>query len=185
MVELPTDLTSVLESELESCPTLRSALGDNPKGIRNRIFDPFFTTKEVGRGTGQGLAIARSVVVERHKGSLSLESAVGEGTTFYVRLPIQSGDSSESGQGRTALKAGDDWSLIMRRVLFVDDEARTLEGLRRMLRSQRNEWDMAFAPGGEAALAIMEEELTALGVGDDLAAWRAMAAETRPLVAQV
>ena len=68
-----------------------------PEGIRNRIFDPFFTTKEVGRGTGQGLAIARSVVVERHKGSLSFESAVGEGTTFYVRLPIQTGDSSESG----------------------------------------------------------------------------------------
>jgi len=68
-----------------------------PEGIRNRIFDPFFTTKEVGRGTGQGLAIARSVVVERHKGSLSFESVLGEGTTFYVRLPIQSGDSSENG----------------------------------------------------------------------------------------
>jgi len=44
----------------------------------------------------------------------------------------------------------------MRRVIFVDDEPRILEGLRRMLRSQRNEWDMAFAPGGEAALAMME-----------------------------
>jgi signal transduction histidine kinase len=66
-----------------------------PEGIRSRIFDPFFTTKEVGRGTGQGLAIARSVVVERHKGSLTFESVVGEGTTFYVRLPVQSGDTSE------------------------------------------------------------------------------------------
>jgi len=44
----------------------------------------------------------------------------------------------------------------MRRVLFVDDEPRILEGLRRMLRPQRHEWDMAFAPGGEAALALME-----------------------------
>ena len=44
----------------------------------------------------------------------------------------------------------------MRRVLFVDDEPRILEGLRRMLRPQRNEWEMAFAPGGEAALALME-----------------------------
>jgi HD-like signal output (HDOD) protein len=43
----------------------------------------------------------------------------------------------------------------MRRVLFVDDETRILEGLRRMLRPQRNEWEMAFAPGGEAALALM------------------------------
>ena len=44
----------------------------------------------------------------------------------------------------------------MRRVLFVDDEPRILEGLRRMLRSQRHDWEMAFAPGGEAALAMLE-----------------------------
>ena len=65
------------------------------EGIRSRIFDPFFTTKEVGRGTGQGLAIARSVVVERHKGTMTFESVLGQGTTFYMRLPVQSGDSSE------------------------------------------------------------------------------------------
>lgn len=59
-----------------------------PESIRERIFDPFFTTKEVGRGTGQGLAIARSVVVDRHQGSLTFESKVGRGTTFYIRLPI-------------------------------------------------------------------------------------------------
>ena len=44
----------------------------------------------------------------------------------------------------------------MRRVLFVDDEPRILEGLRRMLRSQRHDWELAFAPGGETALALME-----------------------------
>jgi two-component system NtrC family sensor kinase len=59
-----------------------------PAGIRERIFDPFFTTKQVGRGTGQGLAIARSVV-DRHKGTLTFESEVSKGTTFYVRLPIE------------------------------------------------------------------------------------------------
>jgi two-component system, NtrC family, sensor kinase len=58
-----------------------------PPNIRNRIFDPFFTTKEVGRGTGQGLAIARSIVVDKHGGSLAFESEVGKGTTFFVRLP--------------------------------------------------------------------------------------------------
>lgn len=58
-----------------------------PEAIRDRIFDPFFTTKEVGRGTGQGLAIVRAIV-ERHGGSLTLESTVGVGTTFHVRLPI-------------------------------------------------------------------------------------------------
>jgi len=59
-----------------------------PEANRNKVFDPFFTTKEVGRGTGQGLAIARAVVVERHKGTLTFESEAGKGTTFYVRLPI-------------------------------------------------------------------------------------------------
>ena len=60
-----------------------------PQNIRQRIFDPFFTTKEVGQGTGQGLAIARSVV-DRHKGTLTFESEVGRGTTFSIRLPIES-----------------------------------------------------------------------------------------------
>ncbi len=59
-----------------------------PPEIQARIFDPFFTTKEVGRGTGQGLAIARAVIVEKHGGELSFESQVGKGTTFHVRLPI-------------------------------------------------------------------------------------------------
>ena len=59
-----------------------------PEAIRDRIFDPFFTTKEVGRGTGQGLAIARSIVVDRHRGALTFESVVGRGTTFTIRLPI-------------------------------------------------------------------------------------------------
>jgi PAS domain S-box-containing protein len=59
-----------------------------PEAIRDRIFDPFFTTKPVGRGTGQGLALARSVVVDQHGGRLSFETAPGRGTTFTVRLPI-------------------------------------------------------------------------------------------------
>ena len=66
-----------------------------PEANRTKVFDPFFTTKEVGRGTGQGLAIARSVVVDRHKGALTFESEVGKGTTFYIRLPIDPGDCSK------------------------------------------------------------------------------------------
>jgi PAS domain S-box-containing protein len=65
---------------------------DNGCGISEqnleRVFDPFFTTKEVGKGTGQGLAIARSIVVEKHGGTIQVQSVVGEGTTFSVRLPI-------------------------------------------------------------------------------------------------
>ena len=62
--------------------------GGIPNEIKDRIFDPFFTTKEVGRGTGQGLAIARSIVATKHQGSLTFESEVGKGTTFTVRLPV-------------------------------------------------------------------------------------------------
>jgi signal transduction histidine kinase len=62
--------------------------GGIPPEIQQRIFDPFFTTKEVGRGTGQGLAIARAIVVERHGGELSFESIADHGTTFVIRLPI-------------------------------------------------------------------------------------------------
>ena len=59
-----------------------------PENIRDKIFDPFFTTKASGKGTGQGLAIARSVVVERHGGTLTFTSEMGKGTTFHVRLPL-------------------------------------------------------------------------------------------------
>jgi len=59
-----------------------------PETARGRIFEPFFTTKEVGRGTGQGLAIARSVVVDKHGGTITFETETGRGTTFIVRLPL-------------------------------------------------------------------------------------------------
>jgi PAS domain S-box-containing protein len=58
-----------------------------PEAIRRRIFDPFFTTKQVGKGTGQGLAIVHDVITEKHQGSIALESEVGVGTTFIIRLP--------------------------------------------------------------------------------------------------
>jgi signal transduction histidine kinase len=59
-----------------------------PAEIQGRIFEPFFTTKEVGRGTGQGLAIAHSVIVHKLRGSLTFKTEVGRGTTFLIRLPL-------------------------------------------------------------------------------------------------
>ncbi len=75
------------------------AISDNGCGIpadaAHKVFDPFFTTKEVGRGTGQGLSIARAAVVTRHRGELRFETEVGRGTTFFVRIPI---DGIEEGE---------------------------------------------------------------------------------------
>jgi len=62
-----------------------------PEGIRDRLFDPFFTTKEVGKGTGQGLGVARSAIVDKHGGTITFETKEGEGTTFIVRLPLLEG----------------------------------------------------------------------------------------------
>jgi len=70
-----------------------------PDTVRHRIFDPFFTTKEVGKGTGQGLTIARSIVVDKHGGAISFETEIGKGTTFIVRLPL-GGNPVAGGEGK-------------------------------------------------------------------------------------
>ena len=66
-----------------------------PDEVREKIFDPFFTTKGVGKGTGQGLALARAIVVEKHGGTLTFETKLGEGTTFVVRLPLAGAGARE------------------------------------------------------------------------------------------
>ncbi|MFQ5700044.1 MAG: nitrogen regulation protein NR(II), partial [Myxococcota bacterium] len=67
-----------------------------PEEIRSKIFDPFFTTKEVGKGTGQGLAIVHAAIVERLGGTLEVISEVGAGTTFRIRLPLPGDDAPAS-----------------------------------------------------------------------------------------
>ena len=59
-----------------------------PEAARANVFNPFFTTKAVGKGTGQGLAIAHTVIVQKHGGSIRFETELGVGTTFIIRLPI-------------------------------------------------------------------------------------------------
>jgi PAS domain S-box-containing protein len=68
-----------------------------PRDLQRRIFEPFFTTKKVGRGTGQGLALARAVICDQHSGKLTLTSEIGVGTTFTIRLPVL-GRPGEAGE---------------------------------------------------------------------------------------
>ena len=80
-------------------------IADNGPGIPaellDRIYEPFFTTKDVGKGTGQGLALARNTI-ERHAGALECSSVVGDGTTFRIRLPLErepAGARAQAGVG--------------------------------------------------------------------------------------
>jgi len=59
-----------------------------PDAVKARIFEPFFTTKEVGKGTGQGLALVWAIIKEKHSGEINVDTKLGEGTTFHIRLPV-------------------------------------------------------------------------------------------------
>ncbi|MEH2086170.1 ATP-binding sensor histidine kinase [Nostoc sp.] len=82
-----------IRTELGEVNTLKIRIADNGYGmtaqVMQKIFDPFFTTKAVGSGTGLGLSISYQVVVDKHKGQLSCESTLGEGTEFVIEIPLQ------------------------------------------------------------------------------------------------
>jgi len=83
-------LISIISRQKENWVEIefRDTANGIPEEVRNKIFDPFFTTKEVGKGTGQGLAISYDVVVNKHSGKLSFHTIINEGTSFFVQLPI-------------------------------------------------------------------------------------------------
>ena len=69
-----------------------------PEKVRDKIFEPFFTTKEVGKGTGQGLAVSYDVVTRRHNGTIDLDSEEGKGTTFIIHIPIAQAATKEEAE---------------------------------------------------------------------------------------
>jgi len=71
--------------------------GITPEDL-NRLFDPFFTTKEMGRGTGLGLSVSYGIV-ERHDGTIRVQSTVGLGSTFTIRLPVEEQNEEDTGSG--------------------------------------------------------------------------------------
>ncbi|MEG4023238.1 PAS domain S-box protein [Microcoleus sp. S13C4] len=81
-----------IRTEVEG-PLAVIRISDNGAGmtdqVKQRIFDPFYTTKRVGSGTGMGLAISHSIIVEKHKGEIKCFSVVGKGTEFIIEIPIK------------------------------------------------------------------------------------------------
>ena len=86
-------LTIRISTEVKEDNTVLIRIADNGPGIpsqmQQQIFDPFFTTKPVGKGTGLGLSISYQIVVEKHGGQLKCFSTPGEGTEFWIELPMQ------------------------------------------------------------------------------------------------
>lgn len=80
-------------TQIEGKPWVQVAIQDNgpgvPEAVRDRLFDPFFTTKPIGRGTGMGLSISQEIVVGKHGGRLTCDSAPGQGTTFTIAIPLR------------------------------------------------------------------------------------------------
>ena len=84
-------LIKITARSLNDCVvvTIEDNGGGIPKEFQDRVFEPFFTTKEVGKGTGQGLPLAYSIVTKKHSGSLTFDVTEGLGTTFAVQLPCR------------------------------------------------------------------------------------------------
>ncbi len=96
-----------------------------PDDIKGRLFDPFFTTKAPG-GLGMGLSVAYGII-NRHGGSISVDSAVGKGTTFHIRLPVA------TDAGRKLLLPEEPTSIKRASILLIEDDPQTNEVLRLML----------------------------------------------------
>ncbi len=88
--EQPEGLISIRTQALDEgvCIEISDTGGGIPDSIRDRVFDPFFTTKSMDKGTGQGLALAHSVIVQRHGGQITFDVQEGIGTTFTIHLPL-------------------------------------------------------------------------------------------------
>jgi hypothetical protein len=98
---------TITVSTRQNGPWVEMRVADNGVGIPpenlSKIFDPFFTTRPVGQGRGQGLCIARSIVVDGHGGAIDVESKPGQGATFIVRLPVLQSAQEASGLHPLAL----------------------------------------------------------------------------------
>jgi len=122
-----------------------------PREVQARLFEPFFTTKSGDRGMGLGLAVS-SEIVRRHRGELRFESAPGQGATFEIWLPADAAHMRPSAAPASPLQP---IPAVRPRVLIVDDEDELLTAYKRLLAKQL---DLTLAPGGRAAVSILESD---------------------------
>ncbi len=124
-----------------------------PDELQPKIFDPFFTTKEVGKGTGLGLTVAYAIVQE-HGGRIRLESRPGEGTSFYVELPVTGAKVPPVGLTRTSQGSQDKPTTAGASILVVEDEGALAAAVTDALREAG--YVAEEAADGEEALALVK-----------------------------
>lgn len=140
---------------------VRIEVSDNGPGISpenlNRIFEPFFTTKTGKEGTGLGLWLCKEIV-KQLGGLIQVESTLGKGTAFCIRLPLAKERSSNASQEAEMMKTSkgllENKEPPKPRVLFVDDDQAILRAYKRAF---HRKYDVTFASGGKEALAILSE----------------------------
>lgn len=126
---------------------------DTGKGIApehlGRLFEPFFTTKKIGLGSGLGLAISKNIV-DSYEGSIQVQSELGKGTTFTIRLPAYIGASVST----DAVSVPPFESAVQGRILIVDDEEKLRDAVARML----PRYDTIKAASGAEARRILQSD---------------------------
>jgi signal transduction histidine kinase len=121
-----------------------------PEDVRARMFEPFFTTKEREVGTGLGLAICAETI-RKHGGTIEVDSAVGEGTVFTVRIPKKTGLTRSSQKIQAARAEAD---LVGVQILLIDDDRLVRSGLRRLLAPPH---EVTEADNGATALELLQK----------------------------
>lgn len=136
---------------------IRIGVADTGSGIDpttlERIFEPYFTTKPSGKGTGMGLAVVHGIV-DKHEGRIEVESAPGQGTTFFVYLPVASGiEAPQQGKKSRSMAGGTE------SILVVDDEQMVADYLKGFL--EQLGYHISICNDGNSALALFERDPTA------------------------
>ena len=139
--------------ELKPGPYLKLSVSDTGDGIhpetRDQIFEPYFTTKEKGEGTGLGLAVVQGII-KSHNGAVTVESEVGQGSTFHLYLPLIQGNVKTDEAASAPLPMGQE------RILLVDDEQPLVEIGKQML--ERLGYTVAARTSSVEALALFKAQ---------------------------